>query len=699
MAEISFEQRFGQLVDAELNERLPSLVEYRVGFQIIDKTDDDTKAVGIYAFVVNNVWLYIPIFFIKGALEGFELLYIKNKDMFVPATDTFIAAINDQGVQILGSTATNSEINNNGLGASSENTNTFSPDSSIFKLAASSFGNNSFLEKEAVDNMFKRLGEGVEKQYLPSLDGALEALPKEASSLFVNTFLKDPEFANALFQVHSLDHIEKVAKQAIIYRDVIPVVEPNKVIYIKDKLSKEAKELDDNEKKLLVKNGIYIKDHRTNFTKVFHEEVDSGNFQNPTSPGIYDVLLKDGTLEKYIIVKPNRGADGHCKNTTSHVALIPIDSSHDFFWVKAADVFAKPTTGLDRNKIENKQGGMKASARSIRDIKDMTSLLFVHSTHNVIKADLSRYASDFSGNIYVNLYDGLSNRKEMLVVFTDEGKLIAKEDKLYVPSDDCRMFVQNRKSEPKYGMPSLFSIKAYTSKGLGCVEVNMGSNANYGSLTDANGNTPFIPKEAMAKILCEGYGIEGQDVIRMLKEAHSSPGHKKRYLYKESAAFNLNSYRDSSFKPFMGGPRGKEKQPIVETIQTKKGKAILPQEAINKAQEAAGSGIKEVLDVSVIKQLVDKADISELRKDYTSALIKGLDALGRLLFLYYWHNDAFEDRHGKDKMKELHSHLKEVFLATGDLVIFLKEKTTFHPDQAENTLGNLSTDIATAHTE
>ena len=95
-SEVSFEQRFGQLVDAELNEKLPSLVEYRVGFQVIDKTEDESKAVGIYAFVMNNTWIYIPVFFIEGKLEGFELMYIKQKDLFVPALDNWIAAINEQ---------------------------------------------------------------------------------------------------------------------------------------------------------------------------------------------------------------------------------------------------------------------------------------------------------------------------------------------------------------------------------------------------------------------------------------------------------------------------------------------------------------------------------------------------------------------------------------------------------------------------
>ena len=78
MAETTFEQKMGQLVDAQLNEKLPSLVQHRVGFQVIDKNDDETKAVGVAAFVVKDVWLYIPAFFLDGDIKGLELLYHKQ---------------------------------------------------------------------------------------------------------------------------------------------------------------------------------------------------------------------------------------------------------------------------------------------------------------------------------------------------------------------------------------------------------------------------------------------------------------------------------------------------------------------------------------------------------------------------------------------------------------------------------------------
>ncbi|HUW11871.1 MAG TPA: hypothetical protein VM537_19245, partial [Anaerolineae bacterium] len=121
--------------------------------------------------------------------------------------------------------------------------------------------------------------------------------------------------------------------------------------------------------------------------------------------------------------------------------------------------------------------------------------------------------------------------------------------------------------------------------------------------------------------------------------------------------------------------------------------AMMPQQAIQKAQEAAASGIKEVFDVSVLSGLVDRADITELRKDYIKDMIKGMDKVGRMLFLFYWHFDEFEDRYGHEDMTKLEDTLKDVFNKIGDLVLFLKEKTAYNPDAAEALFGNLSEDV------
>jgi hypothetical protein len=67
---------------------------------------------------------------------------------------------------------------------------------------------------------------------------------------------------------------------------------------------------------------------------------------------------------------------------------------------------------------------------------------------------------------------------------------------------------------------------------------------------------------------------------------------------------------------------------------------------------------------------------------YMGELSKGLDKLGRILFMFYWHGDRFADRYGKSDMPELEDSLRNAFEMLGDVILFLKQKTIDpYPDE------------------
>ena len=75
--EQGFEQAFSSLAYAYLKDKAPRLLDYLVGFQLVDRNDDNTKAVAVFGFKLGTQWLYAPVFFLNGDLKGHELLYIK----------------------------------------------------------------------------------------------------------------------------------------------------------------------------------------------------------------------------------------------------------------------------------------------------------------------------------------------------------------------------------------------------------------------------------------------------------------------------------------------------------------------------------------------------------------------------------------------------------------------------------------------
>jgi hypothetical protein len=91
--------------------------------------------------------------------------------------------------------------------------------------------------------------------------------------------------------------------------------------------------------------------------------------------------------------------------------------------------------------------------------------------------------------------------------------------------------------------------------------------------------------------------------------------------------------------------------------------------------DAADKDQKEVLDAAMIQGLVKTNDSDAAVESYLPDLLLALDRIGRILFLYYWHNDKFKDKYGQQDMMELEDSLRNVFKSLGDLTLFLKQKT------------------------
>src|SRR4029077_8419719 len=98
-----FEQAFSNLAHAYLKDKAPGLQDYEVGFQLIDRNPENTKAVGVSGFKVGSQWLYAPVFFLNGDMKGHEMLYIKNQDLFVPMKENWLNYILNKKPHILGS--------------------------------------------------------------------------------------------------------------------------------------------------------------------------------------------------------------------------------------------------------------------------------------------------------------------------------------------------------------------------------------------------------------------------------------------------------------------------------------------------------------------------------------------------------------------------------------------------------------------
>jgi hypothetical protein len=97
--------------------------------------------------------------------------------------------------------------------------------------------------------------------------------------------------------------------------------------------------------------------------------------------------------------------------------------------------------------------------------------------------------------------------------------------------------------------------------------------------------------------------------------------------------------------------------------------------ALRSVGEAARTGQKEVFDTAMMGVLLKTIRDETMIDRFFGDLMKGLDRLGRILFSFYWHQDAFAERYGESDLPEIEDSLRNAFEAVGDILLTLKHKS------------------------
>lgn len=104
--EVPFEQAFANIAYVYIKDRMPSLLDKIVGFEMLDKNDDDTRAVGVFGFQIGrNDWLFAPVFFLNGKHKGQELLWVAKPKMFCPSKENWVNYLTNRKSDTLGEKA------------------------------------------------------------------------------------------------------------------------------------------------------------------------------------------------------------------------------------------------------------------------------------------------------------------------------------------------------------------------------------------------------------------------------------------------------------------------------------------------------------------------------------------------------------------------------------------------------------------
>ena len=732
----AFEQAFSNLAHAYLRDSAPRLLDHEIGFQLLDRNQENTKAVGIFAFKLASQWLYAPVFFLNGDLKGHELLYIKNQDMFVPLKENWVNYLMNRKPSILGSGV---DKNLTSLGQRQ-------PDFTQLSRSPAKFGSAQPTLKEMMTAVMPTLARTAtmntkiafaELGKTFDLGTFLKGARLETINVLVKSCQSAPKLAAALDEFHGLGIVAEAIKAAKA-RDAelnstsilkaaaikkaadegkLTVIAPG--VTAQEKLPPGSTE-EDQEK--LLQEGVLIHDRRGNDeVSVPYTVQTERKLFNPTESGLYNVLVKPGDIVKCFVAVHPQGA----ARRQDFATIVRVDGTPDWVNMRADNIFClnkieddefkkwfdglpgTDSVGSGRYMVVNKNGDCTVPFRKLREYgsSDMAGTVYEvhledHTNHpprgsisDCNYTDPLNYSKYRDGvRLHLNGKNGSSLRSSMGDIYVPEGYKLLKvskgEDDTDSPegqdscgcgeSDPPALMPGNLADAQLVIMQKLSSLTIYhNGTNVSIADVRMTPKEALVALVQNHGFREKVAKELLTrakanrKFACHVKYADPYGPPMMINGAPTAPADPGPVMGGESImGTSVPTQLGIDVGVPVDGMRASNTDRSVYNPNTQ-----LDQKAVGQVLDAASTGQKEIFDTAMIGTMLRAVRDDGLVDRYMGDLTSGLDKLGRILFMFYWHGDRFADRYGKADMPELEDSLRNAFEMLGDVILFLKQKT------------------------
>lgn len=756
----SFEQSFASLAYTYIADKVPALADFMVGFQLVDKNEDNTKAVGIFGFKVGDQWVYAPVFFLNGNLKGNELMYLKNKDTLVPLKEAWVNYLIAKKPHILGEPESS---NQRQLGV-------VQPDIARLSIPPS-FGGKSamyvppYVKSWAKDCVTKIAGwvttSPSKLEKFAGLDDRLDflrflkndvELVKTALSVFekypgvkqsMESFYGKTAIRDILLDMH------KEASQnhsSVLYAEPVKTAadKPKSILNLnkKEAATKSIKveiatpdtaqgsDMADSDREKLLRDGYLVNDKRTNDeVSIAYNTQSPLALTNPDSTDVYDVLLKPGTFEKCLVIHSPHAGDG--QQRAAVIIKLTDGSKKAFENCHSTRIFAKPQESAKSQKENFLDYFDKLSEGHSLETNGQYAILSKNGQGTCVfevleqvdedtyKVRWSSYVSSGLGRPEYLPYTQQEDMPAVPGVYGKPGDLVSFNTKsnkfksvngtLYVPADAKVVTVADPPVCKKCNKTELKCTCDYFSRDYSAdndvIQPGNIADVQFQIMQKTSElkvwcdqHEVVINRKRMSKLaglfhLIKDHGLREKQAKRIITEAERIGGARFRVKYAQPFAAmegpSVPAYGAPEFTN--GGPEYGNAQmmsgPYQEYLSVPEMSAsntdpsvydptqLMDPMAMQTAQQAQQQGQKEVFDTSMVASMLKTVQQDSLVERYLGDLVKALDRLGRILLMFYWHNDSFMDRYGKQDLPELENNLRNAFDALGDIVIYLKQKT------------------------
>lgn len=705
---------------------------YRLGFEIVHKNDSNTRMVGIFAFRVGDNLLYVPTFFLNGEIKGTDLLYRHDSKTFVPLEQEWVKYIISKGSREVGRSIPKGDNSRSPKDINFEDI-AYPPGGYTAKTASDTsrevrFAQELIKQSKEDGSLLRKFieedgGFKAIRKLASYMDSCWEFAEAIANNIPSESYIPDGELGQALISKH------KIIKEA-------STPKPKLQLFVGGLDKIQALPKDDIEKSAshMVKYGYDLWDDRMpdQINPVYQPMVE--DMEMIGEPGMYEVLMQDGTTRKAFVGYKSRSQVG--EDIGSNWPSDPLcgsDHLQEFAPSKMVIVFDDDNTSICA--WDGVYGNQQKTLTEVINDNDLKTTMEAGNAYRIFDPE--------SGSLTEPIYCISKSNKagiEFYKIHREYGRALTirrnkdlKENNIpggllgadcyFVPvavnrktdqrgvreihhSDDT--YYEMCCKEPDQLLGSSATLRDWALE-TGVKKATLTHNAgDYRLRLSFRDQSRDMNRVSMhCKLACE-HRIHSSTADQLLIKAEKDgeveflfgePGATKRAsVIRLLGQPHFNMSRDGDFDVDLDYPQHQ----ILETDTDQDeppeqhigdafdpGMGLGPQEEGDGlphgiimssspeqlAQLAMSSEAPQVFEHGVVGSLVQTFDAVAMIDKYIPDMEQALDRLGRILFLFYWKPRDFEDAYGTDDMANMENQILSNFRSFGDLVLELLKKS------------------------
>lgn len=738
-----FEQAFGSLAYSYLKDKSPRLLDKIVGFQMVDRNEDSTRAVGVFGIRFGKQWIFAPMFFLNGELKGHELLYLPRQGIFIPNDEGWVNYLLTKQPHESGEATDRDAYQLGGL----------APD--ITRLSRLPFMGKSGADSwaypflpvcaaAAADRgrplMAKAASGG------PDLFAVLARSPGAAAAL-LGAAASYPAVKSAVDRLYGPDLFERVAGA---YREkaaaaLAPKFSPPPARFFPPSgaekraeaasrlrvfddvaLTKNAPGLSDEDRTKALRGGYLVDDKRDpSDVSELYDTTTTVSLSNPEGSGLYDVLEKPANFSRMLVLTSpttSRGRESFSTVVRLSGGRAWLNSQRNGLWSREKKEHAEYRgwfAGLPDSKPEKGscyvlvgEGGDGTAPFTVREDYGGGVYKVDFETHEAPDRSgppLFSPARAWDGGA-ASPYDAVlryGGRKGTKLRSLG-GELIAPDGYKFLKVSSPSRYGSGSE-EPPVQPGRLDDVQLFFTEKTAALSVVV-DGPDY-HVESALGRRRFDKRGALFHLLRD-HGLSEKSAEAALDAPR--PGSAARFRVKYAAPYpplGSGSQAPPLPPPLVGvefnGPNAvravypqEEQLPVPALDSSLTDMSVYDpwrRYAYEQIKGPGGMGLagekddKELFDVSALSQMTKSLKDDALGESDLPVYVKAIDKLGRRIFNLYWHSEDYDERYGKHDLPELEDALRNAFTNLGEVALFLKQKSVA-PMFGENSEGEIDVD-------